>query len=129
MTALSNRIRAGGFIQSEANYSRSRDQVTIFGGTGGAGKLYAGAVLAKITATGKYVLCVETASDGSQTPLAILYDDVDATNGDVIAGVVSRAAEVRDADIYYDTTVTAGANRIAKNALLGAAGVGIIVRT
>ena len=127
MTALTNTLRAGGFIQSEANYARSRDEVTIAGGTGGAGSLVAGTVLGKLTATGKYVPCVETASDGSQTPVAILFDAVDATAADVLAGVIARDAEVRDADLTYDATVTAGANRDAKNALL--ADVGIIVRS
>lgn len=129
MTALTNHLRAGGFIQSEANYSRSRDQVTILGGSGGAGKLVAGTVLGKITGSGKYVASPNTGSDGSQTAVAILFDDVDATAGDVIAAVVSRSAEVRASDLTYEASVNDNTKIAAKVAQLAAAGVGIIVRS
>ncbi len=119
---LTNKIRSGGFIESEANFARSRDEVVIEGGTGGAGQLYAGTVLGKITATGKYVECKSAAGDGSQTALAILYSDVDATAADVVAAVVSRDAEVRQADLTYDSSLTVN----TANTQLAAAG--IIVR-
>lgn len=41
-----------------------------------------GAVLGKITATGKYILSLSGASDGSQTPACILAEATDATGGD-----------------------------------------------
>lgn len=44
--------------------------------------LVRGAVLGKVTATGKYVLSASAASDGSQAPAAILVDDTNATAGD-----------------------------------------------
>lgn len=40
-----------------------------------------GALLGKITATGEFVLSTSAATDGSQTPIAILGEDVDATGG------------------------------------------------
>lgn len=127
MTVLQNRIRAGGFIQSESNYARSRDMVTIDGGTGGAGQLYAGTVLGKITASGKYVPSPATGGDGSQTAIAILWDDCDATAGDVVAGVVSRDCEVRAADLRFDASVNTDPEKETKYTELAA--VGIIVRT
>ena len=42
-----------------------------------------GAVLGKITASGKYTLSLSASGDGSQTPTAILAKDTDATSGDV----------------------------------------------
>lgn len=45
--------------------------------------LVRGAVLGKITASGKYILSASAAADGSQTPVAVLADDVDASGGDV----------------------------------------------
>ena len=128
MTALTNRIRAGGFIQSESAYARSRDQVVIEGGTAsGVNKLYAGTVLGMITSSGKYIPSAHSGSDGSQTAVAILFDDVDATDGDVVAAVISRDAEVRAADLAYDASVgTNGTYQAAKWAQLAA--VGIIVR-
>lgn len=47
------------------------------------GVLVRGSVLGKITASGKYVLSASAAADGSQTPVAILAEDVDATSADV----------------------------------------------
>lgn len=44
--------------------------------------LLRGAVLGKVTATGKYILSASAAVDGSQTPAAILVDDIDASAGD-----------------------------------------------
>lgn len=42
-----------------------------------------GAVLGKITASGKYNLSLAAAGDGSQTPDAVLAQDTDASGGDV----------------------------------------------
>lgn len=50
-------------------------KVTIPSGTA---KLKRGSVIGKITASGKYILSLSAASDGSQTPVAILAEDMDA---------------------------------------------------
>lgn len=55
------------------------DIVTIVSGA----SLKRGAVLGKITASGKYSLSAYAAIDGSQAPYAILADDCDATLADV----------------------------------------------
>lgn len=59
------------------------DTVTIASGQ----NLKRGAVLGMVTATGKYVLSVATAEDGSEEPVVILAEDIDATGGDVTAPV------------------------------------------
>lgn len=59
------------------------DTVTVSGGD-----YKRGTVLGMITASGKYTACLKTASDGSETPCAILVDDVNAaTHGDQSGGV------------------------------------------
>lgn len=58
------------------------DSVTV---TGGPYKR--GTVLGEITDSGKYTLCVKTATDGSESPVAILVDDVDASTADQTGGV------------------------------------------
>jgi hypothetical protein len=126
-TVLQNRIRAGGFIQSEANFARSRDQVTFDGSSGGGGFVYAGTVMGQITASGKWVPCVESASDGAQTPAGIAIYDTDATNGDVQGSIIARAAEVRFEDLTWDPSISTLTEQKAKAALLQS-GVGIIVR-
>lgn len=46
-----------------------------------------GALLGKITATGKLTLSTSAATDGSQNPYGILYDAYDSTAGDLSAGL------------------------------------------
>lgn len=55
------------------------DSVTI----ASSAALTRGAVLGKITASGKYILSASGAADGSETPFAILAEDCDASGGDV----------------------------------------------
>lgn len=56
-------------------------------------------------AVGTYILSVKTASDGSQTPSAILADDADATGGPVTVGVYVMA-EVNARALNYDASWT-----------------------
>lgn len=59
------------------------DNVTVL-----AGQVFPrGAVLGRITASGKYVVALAAAADGSQNPAVVAVDNVDATAGDVNAGV------------------------------------------
>lgn len=59
-----------------------------------------GALLGKITASGKYVLSLAAASDGSQVPAAILVDDVNATSADTAALIYTRGDFLADAVTY-----------------------------
>jgi hypothetical protein len=120
------RLRPGGFLQSEASRFRSRDEVCIEGGSGGAGTMVVGTVLGKATSSGKYVPSPNTGSDGSQIAIAVLFDDVDATAGDIVASVIARDAEVRAVELTYDPTVLSQMEQMAKWAQLLA--VGIVVR-
>lgn len=52
--------------------------------------LVRGAVLGKITASGKYNLSLSAASDGSQVPDLILAENIDASAADVAALAYSR---------------------------------------
>lgn len=98
------------------------DTLTILSGQ----VLPRGAVLGKVTASGKYILSLAAANDGSQTPSVILADAVDATGGDKLAGVylagefnaaklilgaghtvASIKDTLRDAGIYLKTAVSA----------------------
>ncbi len=64
-----------------------RVTATVTFAQGAAAKYKRGTVVGKITASGKYTLCVATAADGSQVPIAITVDDIDATVADVTGGV------------------------------------------
>lgn len=85
-----------------------RKQVTV---NESADKTYGvGTVLGKVTATGKYKVCVESATDGSQVPAALVLEDVKVSSGVdkklVIMyrgpSIVSKAALVLDASFNTD---------------------------
>ena len=62
------------------------EKITVISGQ----NLVRGAVLGKITASGKYNLSLSAAADGSQTPDFILAEDCDASGGDKVAIAYSR---------------------------------------
>lgn len=68
--------------------------------TGGAFKR--GTVLGRITASQKYTIALSAAADGSQTPVAILVDDVDASAGDALGGIYAMGE-------FNERAVTLGA--------------------
>lgn len=65
-----------------------------------------GALLGKITASGKVNLSLSAAGDGSQTPYAILAEDVDATSADK-TGVAYISGDFNSTAITYGTAHTA----------------------
>lgn len=91
------------FIVSEAEGTRSRDQVTV---TVPADTTWeAGLVLGKITATSKYVEYDNGNGDGTETAAAILYETLvneTAAPVDVLATVINADAEVREADLQWE---------------------------
>ncbi|SFV06057.1 Bacteriophage lambda head decoration protein D [Methylobacterium sp. 174MFSha1.1] len=123
MALLETAIVASDWLKSEDGSYRSRDTAII---ASGSGKLVSGAVLAKVTATGKYVPAAASGADGSQTAVAVLLFPVDATSADAKAVIVSRHAVASHAGLTYGATINDATKRAAANAQLAA--VGIIVR-
>lgn len=79
-----------------------------------------GALLGKITSGGKYTLSLSAASDGSQTPDAILAEDCDASGGDKQA-IVYISGDFNEDQIHYGASHTAASVRAglrAKNIYL-----------
>jgi len=100
MTVLNENLKlTGHYIVTEDNANRCRDQVII---ASGAGVLLAGAVLGKITASGKYAPLAPGATDGSEVASAILYEGCDATSEDV-----RRTVTARDTSVHADVLVWA----------------------
>lgn len=75
--------------------------------------------------SGEYVRWNPANTNGSQTAVALLYDNVDATDAATEGVIIARDAEVNDAEIVYFTGATAGNKTTAKAQL---ALVGIIAR-
>lgn len=82
-------------ILADGDYTTRK--VTILSGQ----SLVAGAVLGKITASGKYILSLSAAVDGSQTPDFIAATDVDASGGD-------KEAIVYETGVVVATGLTLG---------------------
>lgn len=105
-----------GFVLSEAEFGRSRDEITV---ASGAGVLKPGTVLGKITASGKFKPAVDASVDGSETAVAVLGYGVDATSADAKSVAIVRAAQVKKSELDY----AAGATAEDMDAGLVAAGI------
>lgn len=81
--------------------------------TGGAFKR--GTVLGLITASGKYTIATAAANDGSQTPVAILVDDVDASAADAIGGLYAMG-EFNERAVILGAGITVAAAKTALEA-------------
>ena len=93
---------AGEFIVSEGNGTISRDSITVLSGE----TPEAGAVLGKVTASGKYKALDPAAADGSQVAVGILYDAVDASAADAESVAIVRIAEVNAAELVWPGGIT-----------------------
>lgn len=119
-------IHASGF-DSEGSYTPDklfdRDTMTLkVTVVSGAGVLARGALLGKITTGGKYKLSTSGASDGSQTPTAILVHPVDATSADVEAIVFIKGR-------FNSGAMTFGASHTAASVYDGLRDLGIYLET
>ena len=113
----------GDVLKYEVNPNYTRETVTLLAGT----PYPVGAVLGKITVSGKYKLATSGGSDGAQTASAVLLYAVDATLADAVGIVVARGPSiVSRAGLAYDATVDDGAKITTKLGQLAA--IGIIAR-
>ena len=123
MTVLQQPATTGDVLKYEVNPNYTRETVTLLAGT----PYPVGAVLGRITASGKYKLATSGGSDGAQTASAVLLYAVDATLADAVGIVVARGPSiVSRAGLAYGATVDDGTKITAKIAQLAA--VGIIAR-
>jgi hypothetical protein len=89
-------------------------KVTILSGQ----NLKAGAVIGKITASGKYVLSASAAGNGSEEPDLVLAEDCDATAGD-------REAIAYETVTVVATALTIGAGHSVASIREGLRGKGV----
>ena len=120
MTVLTQPPSMGDVLKYELNPNFTRETITLL-----AGAAYpVGAVLGRITASGKYKLATAAGSDGAQTAAAVLLYAVDATAADASGLVVMRGpAIVSKAALVFDATVDDAAKTAAKHAQLTALGI------
>lgn len=91
--------RAGGFLVSELPKTGSRSTATLKSGE----NLSAGAVLQKEDSTGKYIQYDAGNSNIDDGPgaVAILFDAVDASDGDLDCVVIDKDAEVQGDELLW----------------------------
>src|SRR5262245_152385 len=123
MPVLTMAPTLGDLLKYELNANYCRETVTLKAGT----NYPLGAVLGKITASGKYRLspAAQAAGDeGAETAVVVLLEAVDASTGDKTALVVARGpAIVSKAALIFDASVDQAAEKTAKHAQLAAAGI------
>ena len=120
MSVLTQSPTMGDVLKYEVNPNYTRETVTLLAGTA----YPVGAVLGRITASGKYKLATSGGSDGAQTAAAVLLYDVDATLTDAVGIVLVRGpAIVSRAALAYDATVDDGAKITTKLGQLAALGI------
>jgi len=123
MPVLNEGQYAAEFIVSEANGFRSREVITLASNGSTPITYKAGHVLAKVTASGKYVEYDNVGSDGTEVAAVILYANVTVpATGDLKATAIVRDAEVnKSALIWFSGALDA--DKTAAYTDLAAAGI------
>lgn len=123
MATYTEATNLGDLLKREFEPIYNRESVTLITGQ----NLTLGAVLGKITASGKYTAVAPSASDGSQTAAAVLLADVDATSADKKAVILARGpAVVSSGYLVWPGGCTTNQKAAATNQL---AALGIVART
>lgn len=120
MNVLRKPPSTGDLLKYELNPNFTRETITLL-----AGAAYpVGAVLGRITASGKYKLATSGGTDGAQTAAAVLLYAADATSADATGLVVMRGpAIVSKAALVFDATVDDAAKIATKHGQLTAIGI------
>ena len=121
MAVLTEGTHTGEFLISEANGYRSRDTIVVLTGE----VLNAGTIIGKVTASGKNVRYDPVSSNGSETVAGIVFGNIDATDADANAVIISRDSEVNNELLTYSDGADASAITTANTELEA---LGIIVR-
>ncbi|MGJ8561586.1 MAG: head decoration protein [Litorimonas sp.] len=120
MTVLTQPPTMGDVLKYELNPNFTRETITLLAGTA----YPVGAVLGRITASGKYKLATSGGSDGAQNAAAVLLYATDATAADQNAVVILRGPSiVSKAALVFDATIDDAAKIATKHAQLTALGI------
>jgi hypothetical protein len=119
MPTMTEQKNLGDLLKYEAPNLYSREAVTIAAGQ----SLPLGAVLGRSESDGKHYAIDPGASDGTQAPIGVLGNTVDATNGDRRDGIlIARHAVVAKTALVWPISLT-GAQRTVYEGQLAQRGV------
>jgi len=122
MSVLTQPPTMGDVLKYEVNPNYTRETVTLLAGTA----YLVGAVLGRITASGKYTLATSGGTDGAQTAAAVLLYPVDASGADAAGVVLARGpAIVSRAALVFDASVDDAAKTATKHGQLTALGIAV----
>ena len=109
------------FLKWEVDSKFSREMVAI----GGTANIAKGTVLGIKTADGKYYPSVQGASDGTQNPVAIMFDDYvyDVAAAKQFATVIVRQAMVIKKGLVWDASYTTDPQKATAMAALRTLGI------
>ncbi|EDM72263.1 hypothetical protein RAZWK3B_08436 [Roseobacter sp. AzwK-3b] len=120
MSVLTQPPTMGDVLKYELNPNFTRETVTLLAGT----NYPVGAVLGRITASGKYKLATSGGTDGAQNAAAVLLYTTDASDADKEAVVIVRGpALVSKAGLVFDASVDDAAKTTTKHNQLVALGI------
>ena len=120
MPVLTQPPTMGDLLKYELNPNFTRETVTLLTGT----NYPVGAVLGRVTASGKMKLSTATGTDGAQNASAVLLYATDASAADATGIVVVRGpAIVSKAALVFDASVDDAAKTAAKHAQLTTLGI------
>lgn len=126
MPVLTMNPTLGDLLKFELNGSYCRETVTLKAGT----SYPLGAVLGRITASGKYRLspnATVTGDEGAETAIAVLLETVDATAADKTGLIAARGPViVSKAALGFDASINDLGKKAAKHTQLAA--VGLVAR-
>lgn len=126
----STRFSAVVKYELEPQLGLCREAVVLNDPAGGTYKV--GAVLGKVTATGKYRLAADANGDGSETPVAVLIADGLGLSGDIELEAATDANALvlaRGPVIVADAALQLGTGVTADEAKAALKAVGILVET
>jgi hypothetical protein len=122
MSVLTQPPGMGDLLKYEVNPNYTRETVTLLAGTA----YPVGAVLGRISASGKYKLATSGGTDGAQTAAAVLLYAVDASGADAAGVVLARGpAIVSRAALLFDASVDDAAKTATKHGQLTALGIAV----
>ncbi|NHQ74539.1 head decoration protein [Roseovarius gahaiensis] len=120
MSVLTQPPTMGDVLKYELNPNFTRETVTLLAGT----NYPVGAVLGRITASGKYKLATSGGTDGAQNAAAVLLYATDASAVDQEAVVILRGpALVSKAALVFDASVDDAAKITTKHNQLVVLGI------
>jgi len=120
MSVLTQPPTMGDLLKYEVNPNYTRETATLLAGT----NYPVGAVLGRITASGKHKLATSGGADGAQTAAGVLLYAVDATGADATGIVLARGPAIGSrAVLVFDATVDDAAKITTKLGQLVSLGI------